>query len=999
VVYRARQRSLNRLVALKLIRAGETANSEDVRRFRNEAEVVALLDHPHIVPIHEVGEFSGHLYFSMRLMEGGSLADQLGRFQAAPRAAAELVAAVAGAVHHAHQRGILHRDLKPANILLDIAGQPYVGDFGLARRLQGDSSLTQSGAIVGSPSYMAPEQAGGRRSEITTAVDVYGLGAVLHALLTGEPPFRGETVLETLEQVRSQAPESPRTRNPRVDRDLETVCLKCLDKDPGRRYPSAEALAEDLGCWLRGDPIQARPIGAPQRVVKWVRRRPTLAVAIAAAALALLTLLGGALWHTARLSQENDRLNDALHLADKHLYHSLVGEAQALRRAHDEGYRALVWDRLGRALQIDTPDRDPTALRQEAISCLGDFVGLQPTTWDDFGSNVHAIALSADGKLLAAAMDDGTAVVRDVATGATRARIKEPVSSLAFVDEGAGLATVVAPRNEVKVWKVSPEEMWPCVRSFATDPKATTSVCSAKQVATWSGEKEGTICVWNIEDGSSQIRLRAGGGPSRELFLTLSGELLAAVAGTESEAREKFDGSIRIWHLASGKLKHALENFVSRPRALSPDGRLLALSQGGEGLVLYDLEERRPGPLIRSDQVEGACFSAENQMVVFTTNWGGGIKVWSVPGHREIAALRGQTKDSHPTLSADGSLLAALTRATAEGNNSVRLWRRHLPEKVALAVQDHGVPALAFSPDGKWLVSGDKAGTAVVWDAATGEKRLALPHQHRGPLQDLAFSRDGRLLACAEYYKGVTVWDTATWQMAATALVPGCHEVAFTPDGDRLAACGDELIFWKVKRTLGTLGQPSTVTLEPMNQVRGPTLARALSLGPDGRLLAWGGLSPVRLWDLKNGREVPFAGPRPLSGYHGLAFFPDGRHLAYVGEDKQAEVWDVAVGTRVYALGRPGEFAAGELAVSPDGHWLAANPRPAAVTLWDARDGRRLFELPEATGPIWNLTWAPHGERLAIASATGEVVIWDLAVVRAELKRLGLAWESDRERD
>jgi tRNA A-37 threonylcarbamoyl transferase component Bud32 len=291
VVYQARQVSSNRIVALKMILAQQLADPADVRRFRTEAENVARLDHPHIVPVYEVSEHQGQHYFSMKLIAGNSLARDLAHFPKNQRAAAHLLAQVARAVHHAHQRGILHRDLKPGNILLDERKQPHLTDFGLAKRFQGDGSLEASGAIVGTPAYMAPEQATARKI-ISTAADVYGLGAILYALLTGRAPFQEANVLEILTQVVEREPTPPRALNPGVDRDLETICLKCLAKDPAQRYPSAEELAEELERWQRGEPVLARPAGSWERAGKWVKREPLVAALLAAVFMVFLAGTG-----------------------------------------------------------------------------------------------------------------------------------------------------------------------------------------------------------------------------------------------------------------------------------------------------------------------------------------------------------------------------------------------------------------------------------------------------------------------------------------------------------------------------------------------------------------------------------------------------------------------------------------------------------------------------------------------------------------------------------
>ena len=343
IVYRARQVSLNRFVAVKMLLHGEFSDEAFVRRFKIEAEAAAQLDHPHIVPIYEIGEHGGQHYFSMKLIEGGSLAERIsecGMSSAEPKAAfigppssgeeersmggqvsslneprstrdaVRLFATVARAVHYAHQHGVIHRDLKPHNILLDRDGQPHLTDFGLAKLLERDTGLTVSEAVMGSPAYMAPEQAAGQTKHLTTAADVYSLGAVLYALLTGRPPFLAETPVATLRQVIESEPIKPRQLNKSLDPDLETICLKCLEKEPPRRYGSAEALADDLERWLRCEPILARPASALDHARKWVRRKPAIASLAAATIVLLLAVAIGSPIAAFRINRERQRAED-----------------------------------------------------------------------------------------------------------------------------------------------------------------------------------------------------------------------------------------------------------------------------------------------------------------------------------------------------------------------------------------------------------------------------------------------------------------------------------------------------------------------------------------------------------------------------------------------------------------------------------------------------------------------------------------------------------------
>src|SRR6266480_3576393 len=302
VVFRARQKSLNRVVALKVIRLGQWASKAHLKRFRLEAEAAARLEHPGIVPIYEVGERDGSCYFSMKLVEGGQLDEVAKRESMSIRRAVELIAKVARTVHYAHDHSILHRDIKPGNILLDDKGEPHLTDFGLARLVETESTITRTLELLGTPSYMAPEQAAGNNTQLTSATDVYGLGAVLYRLLTGHPPFVGGTTYETIKLLLDTEPRQPRLWNPKIDRDLSTICLKCLDKDSQRRYSSALALAEDLERWLKHEPIQARRTGIFTRSQKWVRRNPTSAL-LAESLITMAVAAGWIFWKSEFIRQ------------------------------------------------------------------------------------------------------------------------------------------------------------------------------------------------------------------------------------------------------------------------------------------------------------------------------------------------------------------------------------------------------------------------------------------------------------------------------------------------------------------------------------------------------------------------------------------------------------------------------------------------------------------------------------------------------------------------
>jgi WD40 repeat protein/tRNA A-37 threonylcarbamoyl transferase component Bud32 len=976
VVYKARHRTLARDCALKLIANAALAGTEELERFRTEARLAAGLNHPNIVHVYEVGEHEGLPWFALEYVEGYSLDQRIDGQPQPALSSAALVETLARAVHFAHQKQIIHRDLKPANVLLSADGVPKVADFGLAKQLHTARSITEPGAIIGTPSYMAPEQAWGKSEirQVGPTTDVWALGAILYECLTGRPPFRGETVIDTLQQVVDQEPVKPSELNARTPSDLEIICLKCLHKDPRKRYGSAEALADDLGRFLAGKPILARPVGAGERAVKWMKRRP--AVTALLAGIVGVTVIGFVLvvwqWREAEAARKKEQERAEAERRATLAARKARDEADQQRRQAQKLNVSLALERgltlceggevragflwLARSLALA---REVGATSQEQslrrLLALWTPAFHHPSAYLAHPSEIEAIAQGPGGSVLTGCRD-GTATLWDA--GGRKVAVlrghQGAVTAIAFHPGGKLLVTGSRDKT-ARLW--SPATGKQIGEPLQHREPVTAAAFSRDGQVVWTGTR-GDVQRWDTATGKPIGELLPIDGEVRAIAFSPDGKTVAAT--TEESTR----GQTRLWEAGSGKLiggplvppgSRTFTWYTSGTRmspsvAFSPDSRTLITA-----LANADLWDTATGKhlgvvLKNPGMFQAVAWSPDGKTILTGSIQGNEsqatAQVWTVAGKPIGKPLRHAGAVRTVAFSPDGALAL-----TGSDDQTARVWDAATGEPAGTPLRlEKTVRYVAFGAEGKTILTAGDDRTAILWSVDT---RVARPRllPSRGLVNVVAFRPDGKVLVTGADDRLARLWSAVTGALIGAPLVHegGVTAVAFRDDGLLMTATRrGEVRLWK------TDGTPAS---EPLQH---PAQQKSKVHLPNGTILTY----------QDPGTEITVA-----------VFSPDGKTAVTGSKNNTAQLWDVDRGKAIGQLLRH-DAQVVAVAFSPDSRIVYTATPDKIVRRWDAATGKLVGKVLKVPEPLWAMALSPDGRTLVTAGGSerkpSEARLWRL---------------------